>query len=122
MSGYLLFWMRYLSENFWRYSWYVFTLLQNIYKFFVCLSVCYLAYFFTERVKFWQFKGPRVAARQASCPSGLPPFTPTSHPCNGSRFEAKPKPYICKRYYVSGNHMSNKFYINVFNLNKIIFW
>ena len=47
-QGYLLFWMRYLSENCWRHSWDVFTLFPNNYNFFLCLSVCYLGYFFTK--------------------------------------------------------------------------
>ena len=48
MQGYLLFWMSYLSENFWRHSQDVFTQFQNDYKFFVCLSACQLAHFLTE--------------------------------------------------------------------------
>merc|ERR1712239_93530 len=39
MLGYLQFWMRYLSENFWRHSWDVNTLVPNNSKFLVCLSV-----------------------------------------------------------------------------------
>ena len=37
---YLLFWMKYLSEIFWRHSWYVCTVILNAYKFLVCLLVC----------------------------------------------------------------------------------
>ena len=37
--GYLQFWIRYLSEIFWRHSWDVGTLVQNNSEFFVCLSV-----------------------------------------------------------------------------------
>ena len=35
-----------------------------------------------KRARFWQFKQQKDAAEQASCPSGLPPSTLTSHPCN----------------------------------------
>ena len=35
-------------KSFWRYSWYVSTLVQNNSEFLVCLSVCQLAYLFTE--------------------------------------------------------------------------
>ena len=45
---YLKFWMRYLSEIFWRHSWDVGTLFPNNSEFLVCLSVCQLAYFLTE--------------------------------------------------------------------------
>ena len=38
--GYLQFWMRYLSENFWRHSWDVNTLVPNNSKCLVCLWVC----------------------------------------------------------------------------------
>ena len=38
--GYLQFLMRYLSENFWRHSWDVFTLVSKNSEFFVCQSVC----------------------------------------------------------------------------------
>ena len=48
MEGYLLFWMRYVSEIFWRHSWDVSTLVSNKSEFLVCLSVCQLAQFFTE--------------------------------------------------------------------------
>ena len=41
------FWMRYLSEIFWTYSWDVPTLVPIISKLLVCLSVCQLAYFLT---------------------------------------------------------------------------
>ena len=56
---YLQFWIRYLSENFWRHYWDVGTLVPNNSDFFVCLSVCYLAYFLTEiiqilgNLRFW---------------------------------------------------------------------
>merc|ERR1711954_250244 len=40
--------MRYLSEIFLRHSWDVGTLASNDSDFFVCLSVCYLAYFLTD--------------------------------------------------------------------------
>merc|ERR1711954_485153 len=49
--GYLQFWTRYLSEIFLRHSWDVFTLVPNNFNFFVCLSVCYLAYFLTENIQ-----------------------------------------------------------------------
>ena len=42
IQGYLLFWMRYLSENFWTHYWDFFTLFPNKCNFFVCLSVCQL--------------------------------------------------------------------------------
>ena len=45
---YLQFWIRYLSEFFWRHSWDVGTLVPNNSEFIVCLSVCYLAHFLTE--------------------------------------------------------------------------
>ena len=37
---YLQFWIRYLSEIFWRHSWDVCTLVPNNSEFLVCLSVC----------------------------------------------------------------------------------
>ena len=43
-----IFWMRYLSENFWTHYWDVFTLFPNKCKFFVCLSVCSLTHFLTD--------------------------------------------------------------------------
>ena len=46
--GYLQFWIRYLSEIFWRHSWDVVAPFPNNSEFFVCLSVCQLAYFLTE--------------------------------------------------------------------------
>ena len=47
-QGYLRFWMSDLSEIFWRRSQDVSTLILNNSEFFVCLSVCQLAYFLTE--------------------------------------------------------------------------
>ena len=55
IQGYLLFWMRYLSENFWRHSWDVFTLFLKKYKLFVCLSVCYFANFLTQIRQIWGY-------------------------------------------------------------------
>merc|ERR1711954_54853 len=46
--GYLQFWMRYLSEIFWRHSQDISGLFPNYFEFLVCLSVCLLAYFLTE--------------------------------------------------------------------------
>ena len=40
--------MRYLSEIFWRCSWYVCSLVSKNSKFLVCLSVCSLSHFLTE--------------------------------------------------------------------------
>ena len=48
IKGYLSFWMRYLSELFWRYSCDVPTLVPNNSKNLVCLSVCSLPHFLTE--------------------------------------------------------------------------
>ena len=48
IQGYLLFWMIYLSETFWRHSWDVCTPFPNKFNFFVCLSVCQLSCFHTE--------------------------------------------------------------------------
>ena len=48
IQGYLQFWMRYLSEIFWRLSWNVCTLHPNNFEFLVCLSVFQLAYYLTE--------------------------------------------------------------------------
>ena len=48
IQGYLQFWIRYISEFFWRHSWDVGTLFPNNFEFLVCLSVCQLAYFLTE--------------------------------------------------------------------------
>ena len=48
MLGYLQFWMRYLSEIFWRHSWDAGTLFPNNSEFLVCLSVRLFAYFRTE--------------------------------------------------------------------------
>ena len=48
IQGYLQFWMRYLSELFWRLSWNKFTMNPKNFEFLVCLSVCQLAYFLTE--------------------------------------------------------------------------
>ena len=48
IQGYLQFWMRYLSESFWRHFWDIGTLDPNNYHFVVCLSVCQLAYLLTE--------------------------------------------------------------------------
>ena len=45
---YLQFWMSYLSQIFWRYSWEVCSLFSNNFMFFVCLSVCSLPHFVTE--------------------------------------------------------------------------
>ena len=45
---YLRFWMSYLSQIFWRYSWEVCSLFSNNFMFFVCLSVCSLPHFVTE--------------------------------------------------------------------------
>ena len=44
--GYLQFWMKYLSENFWRHSQNVFTLFPNNFDFFMSVSllVCSLPY------------------------------------------------------------------------------
>ena len=47
-SQYLWFWMRYLSEIFWRHSWDVPTLVPHDFDFLVCLSVCSLSHFLTE--------------------------------------------------------------------------
>ena len=54
IQGYLQFQMRYLSENFWRHSQANPRLFPNYFEFFVCLSVCYLAYFLTE---IWLIQG-----------------------------------------------------------------
>ena len=48
IQGYLQLWMRYISEVFWRHSWDGCSLFPNNNNVFVCLSVCYLAYFGTE--------------------------------------------------------------------------
>ena len=48
LQGFLLFWMRYLSEMFLRQSQDVCTLVQNNFEFLVCMSVCQLAHFLTE--------------------------------------------------------------------------
>ena len=48
IMGYLQFWIRNISEIFWRLSWNVFTMCLNNSEFLVCLSVCWLAYFLTE--------------------------------------------------------------------------
>ena len=48
IQGNLKFWMRYLSEIFWRLSWNVCTLHPNNFEFLVCLSVFQLAYYLTE--------------------------------------------------------------------------
>ena len=48
IQGYLQFCRRYLSEFFWRLSWDVYILYPNNSEFFVCLSVCQLAYFLTD--------------------------------------------------------------------------
>ena len=48
VKGYLQFWVRYLYEILWRHSQDVSTLVSNIFKFLVCLSVCQLAYLLTE--------------------------------------------------------------------------
>ena len=47
-KGYLQFWMRFLSEISWRFSWNDCSLDPNNSEFLVCLSVCQLAYFLTE--------------------------------------------------------------------------
>ena len=47
--------MRYLSEIFGGLSWYDFTMNLNNSEFFVCLSVCLLAYFLTEMMSIWGF-------------------------------------------------------------------
>ena len=47
IQGYLLSWMRYLSEIVWKHSWDLFTLFQNKCKLLLCLSVCQSAYFLT---------------------------------------------------------------------------
>ena len=52
---YLLYWMRYLSEKFWRLSWNKFTINSNNSEFLVCLSVCQLAYFLTEIRLIWGY-------------------------------------------------------------------
>ena len=44
---------RYISEIFWRHFWDVGTLIPNKSEFLVCLSVCYLAYIFTEITQIW---------------------------------------------------------------------
>ena len=49
IQGYLQFCMRYLSEIFWRHFQGISGLFPNYYEFIVCLSVCQLAYFLTER-------------------------------------------------------------------------
>ena len=48
IQGYLKFWMRYLSEIFWRHFWDVGTLFPNNQKFLLCLSVHQLAYIHTD--------------------------------------------------------------------------
>merc|ERR1711954_338505 len=59
MLGYLQFWLRYLSEIFWRHSWDVGPLFPNNSEFLVCLSVRLFAYFCTEirqmlgYIQFW---------------------------------------------------------------------
>ena len=45
---YIKFWMSYLSEIFWIYSWYVCSLILNNFRFLVWLSVCSLPYFLTK--------------------------------------------------------------------------
>ena len=53
LYGYLQFWMRYLSEIFWRQSWDVCTLVPNNFEFLVCLSVCQFANFLR---KYFQYR------------------------------------------------------------------
>ena len=48
----LQFWMRYLSEIFWRLSWNVFTISS---EFFICRLVCQLAYFLTDIRLIWGY-------------------------------------------------------------------
>ena len=55
MWGYLQFWMRYLSEIFWRLSWNVCILDLNNSDFFVPLSVCQVAHLFTEIRLIWEY-------------------------------------------------------------------
>ena len=45
---YLQFWMRYISEIFWRHSWDILGLFPNYSEFFVYLSVCQFTYFLTK--------------------------------------------------------------------------
>ena len=47
-QGYLQFWMRYLSEIFWRHFWYVGRPIPNNFEIIVCLSVCWLAHILNE--------------------------------------------------------------------------
>ena len=46
--GYIQFWMRYISDTLWIYSWGVGTLVLNNCEFYLCQLVCQLAFFFTE--------------------------------------------------------------------------
>ena len=48
LQGYLQFQMRYISEICWTHSQDISLQFQNHFDFFVCLSVCQLAYFLTE--------------------------------------------------------------------------
>ena len=77
IRGYLLFWMRQLSENFWRLSWNVCILDPNNLELFVCLSVCQLAYFLTEirliqgYLQFWMRYLSELLQRHSQNISGL---------------------------------------------------
>ena len=55
MWGFIQFWMRYLSEIFWRLSWNKFTFNPNNSEFLVFLSVCQLAYFPTKIKLIWGY-------------------------------------------------------------------
>ena len=55
IQGYLQFQMRYLSEIFWTHSQDITLQFENHFDFFVCLSVCQLAYFLTEIKLIWGY-------------------------------------------------------------------
>ena len=63
-----------------KHSWEFVTLVSIFFEFPACPSVCLLAYFITERAKFWLFKESKGAAWQAFWPSGLPLFFSSNQP------------------------------------------